>query len=63
MTISLEMFVLFIAITLGITYWASRRSAGAAAYFASLWLLGFRIADFDRREAHSDVSGPGDLEP
>ena len=35
MNISLVMFVVFIAITLGITYWASRRSAGAAAYFAA----------------------------
>jgi putative peptidoglycan lipid II flippase len=26
-------------------------AAGAAAYFAALWLLGFRLADFDRREA------------
>jgi putative peptidoglycan lipid II flippase len=24
--------------------------AGAGAYFATLWLLGFRLADFDRRE-------------
>jgi cation/acetate symporter len=29
------MFVVFIAITLGITYWASKRSAGASAYFAA----------------------------
>ncbi|HXJ88722.1 MAG TPA: cation acetate symporter [Candidatus Binatia bacterium] len=35
MNISLLMFLIFIAITLGITYWASRRSAGAAAYFAA----------------------------
>src|SRR5215470_8593996 len=35
MNISLVMFVAFIAVTLGITYWASRRSAGAAAYFAA----------------------------
>ena len=33
--IPLIMFVVFIAITLGITYWASRRSAGASAYFAA----------------------------
>jgi len=49
MTISLEMFVLFIAITLGITYWASRRSAGAAAYFAASrqikgWQNGIAVA-------------------
>src|SRR5580658_7682302 len=33
--IPLIMFLVFIAITLGITYWASRRSAGANAYFAA----------------------------
>ncbi len=27
--------------------------AGAAAYFASLWLLGFRVADFNRRDAET----------
>src|SRR5215813_875184 len=32
---SLIMFLIFIAVTLGITYWASRRSAGASAYFAA----------------------------
>jgi putative peptidoglycan lipid II flippase len=26
-------------------------AAGAIAYFGALWLLGFRFADFDRREA------------
>ena len=31
----LLMFLLFIAITLGITYWAARRSSGASAYFAA----------------------------
>src|ERR1700758_197818 len=35
MNISLVMFLVFIAITLGITYWASKRSAGASAYFAA----------------------------
>jgi putative peptidoglycan lipid II flippase len=25
-------------------------AAGASAYFGSLWLLGFRLADFNRRE-------------
>ena len=29
-------------------------AAGAAAYFAALWLLGFRLSDFDRREAEVD---------
>jgi cation/acetate symporter len=35
MSTSLLMFLVFILITLGITYWASRRSAGASAYFAA----------------------------
>ncbi len=35
MSTSLLMFLIFIAITLGITYWASKRSAGANAYFAA----------------------------
>src|SRR3974390_2118817 len=35
MSASLVMFLVFIAITLVITYWASKRSAGASAYFAA----------------------------
>src|SRR5579862_2404147 len=35
MSTPLLMFLVFIAITLGITYWASKRSAGANAYFAA----------------------------
>ena len=35
MSTSLFMFFLFILVTLGITYWASKRSAGANAYFAA----------------------------
>jgi cation/acetate symporter len=35
MSTSLVMFLIFIAITLGITYWASKRSSGASAYFAA----------------------------
>src|SRR6202008_2981667 len=35
MNISLVMFLAFIAITLGITFWAARRLAGASAYFAA----------------------------
>src|SRR5215469_8396515 len=31
----LVMFLVFIAITLGITYWASKRSVGSSAYFAA----------------------------
>ena len=26
-------------------------AGGAMAYFAALWLLGFRLADFNRRES------------
>src|ERR1700741_3217791 len=49
MNISLVMFLAFIAITLGITYWASRRSAGSAAYFAASrqikgWQNGIAVA-------------------
>jgi cation/acetate symporter len=43
------MFLIFIAITLGITYWASKRSAGASAYFAASrrvtgWQNGIAVA-------------------
>jgi putative peptidoglycan lipid II flippase len=29
-------------------------AAGAAAYFAALWLLGFRLRDFSRRDVERD---------
>src|SRR5947199_800388 len=35
MTTPLVMFLVFIAITLCITYWAAKRSSGASAYFAA----------------------------
>src|SRR5882762_3444363 len=35
MSTSLLMFLIFIAITLVITYWAARRSSGSSAYFAA----------------------------
>src|SRR5271166_3909151 len=35
MSAPLLMFLIFIAITLGITYWASKRSSGSSAYFAA----------------------------
>ena len=43
------MFLLFIAITLGITYWASKRSSGSSAYFAASrqikgWQNGIAVA-------------------
>ena len=45
----LIMFLVFIAITLGITYWASKRSTGASAYFAASrqikgWQNGIAVA-------------------
>src|SRR6266704_1822683 len=33
--IPLIMFLVFIAITIGVTYWAAKRSSGASAYFAA----------------------------
>jgi len=35
MSTSLLMFLIFIAITLVITYWAARRSSSSSAYFAA----------------------------
>src|SRR3954451_12236540 len=35
MSTPLIMFIVFIAITLGITYWAARRTTGATAFFAA----------------------------
>lgn len=35
MSISLLMFLGFVAVTLGITYWAARKTSGANAYFAA----------------------------
>src|ERR671939_518313 len=35
MSTALLMFLVFVAVTLVITYWAARRSSGAAAYFAA----------------------------
>src|ERR1700731_1622538 len=47
--VPLIMFLVFIAITLGITYWAARRSSGASAYFAAgrritAWQNGIAVA-------------------
>jgi len=49
MSTSLVMFLLFIAITLGITYWASKKSSGSSAYFAASrqikgWQNGIAVA-------------------
>src|SRR5438270_3517132 len=49
MSTPLLMFLGFIAVTLGITYWASKRSAGASAYFAASrrvtgWQNGIAVA-------------------
>jgi|SRR5580704_1234978 cation/acetate symporter len=48
-SISLAVFLGFVASTLGITYWASKRSRGASAYFAAgrqitAWQNGFAVA-------------------
>src|SRR5258708_6621796 len=49
MTTPLVMFLVFIAITVGITYWASKRSSGSSAYFAASrrvtgWQNGIAVA-------------------
>src|SRR6266540_3077615 len=49
MNAALLMFLAFVAVTLAITYWASRRSQGTAAYFAAnrqitAWQNGFAVA-------------------
>jgi cation/acetate symporter len=49
MSVPLVMFLVFIAITLGITYWASRRTTGATAFFAAnrkvtAWQNGIAVA-------------------
>ena len=49
MTAALGMFLGFVLITLGITYWAARRSQGEAAYFAAgrritAWQNGLAVA-------------------
>ena len=49
MTTSLAVFLLFVASTLGITYWAAKRSRGASAFFAAgrritAWQNGFAVA-------------------
>src|SRR4029077_16539393 len=49
MSTALVMFLIFIAITVGITYWASKRSAGSSAYFAASrrvtgWQNGIAVA-------------------
>lgn len=49
MSASLVVFSIFVASTLGITYWAAKRSGGASAYFAAgrritAWQNGFAVA-------------------
>src|SRR5579859_4338764 len=49
MSVPLIMFVIFIAITLGITYWAARRTSGTTSFFAANrqitgWQNGIAIA-------------------
>jgi cation/acetate symporter len=60
---SLVVFLLFVATTLGITYWASKRSRGASAYFAAgrqitAWQNGFAVAgDFMSGAAFLGIVG------
>jgi cation/acetate symporter len=49
MNLTLILFLAFIVVTLGITYWAAKRSSGAGAYFAagrriSAWQNGVAVA-------------------
>src|ERR1041385_6785917 len=49
MSPALLIFLMFVAITLGITYWAARRTSGANAFFAAnrritAWQNGFAVA-------------------
>ena len=49
MSHALAMFLGFIAVTLGITWWAARKSAGASAFFAAgrsltAWQNGIAVA-------------------
>ena len=49
MSAPLCLFLVFVAITLGITYWAARRSSGSSAYFAAgrritAWQNGIAVA-------------------
>jgi putative peptidoglycan lipid II flippase len=37
-------------------------AAGAAAYFGALWLLGFRLADFDQGDIKPDAPSAADVE-
>ena len=37
-------------------------AAGAGTYFGALWLLGFRLSDFDRREAEVDPAAAVDTD-
>lgn len=63
MSASLVALLAFLAITLGITYWAAKRSRGASAYFAAgrritAWQNGFAVAgDFMSGAAFLGIVG------
>ncbi len=63
MSISLAVFLLFVASTLGITYWAAKRSRGASAFFAAgrritAWQNGFAVAgDFTSAASFLGIVG------
>src|SRR6267378_4987920 len=49
MSVALLMFLGFVAVTLGITYWAARQTSGASHFFAAgrritAWQNGFAVA-------------------
>jgi cation/acetate symporter len=62
-SISVAVLLLFVASTLGITYWAARRSRGASGYFAAdrqitAWQNGFAVAgDFMSAAAFLGIVG------
>jgi len=53
----LMMFLIFVAITLGITWWASRQSCGASAYFAASRLATGLIASLALIVASPSIMG------
>jgi cation/acetate symporter len=63
MSISVIVFLMFVVTTLGITFWAARRSRGASAYFAAgrkitAWQNGFAVAgDFMSGAAFLGIVG------
>src|SRR3954468_19601396 len=63
MSLTLILFLGFIAVTLGITYWAAQRSKGAGAYFAAgrritAWQNGWAVAgDYKSAASFLGIAG------